>query len=124
MTQVRRSLLSLVVLLLVALALAGVALRSHQQDEAKKAAEEKSAQLFDFDPAQVTGLTVEARGEQTVLVRQGAGFGLLKPFATAADTEAVNGVLQRLRARCAARARWRQLRPTWPSTGSTIPSRG
>jgi hypothetical protein len=98
MTQARRSLLSLVVLVLVAVALGGIALRSHQQEQGQKAAEEKSAQLFDFDPAQVSGLTLEAHGEQTVLVREGPGFKLLKPLETDADADAVTGVLQRLRA--------------------------
>lgn len=98
MTQARRALLTLSLLALLAVGAGGVALHLHQQEQDRQAAQEKSARLFDFDPAQVTGLTVTAKGEQTTLVRQGSDWVLTRPVEAPADPEAVAAVLQRVQA--------------------------
>ncbi len=88
-------------LLLVALAGAAVAAAWFgiaRQDDARQARRSAEERLFAFQPAEVTAVTVEAKGETTRLVRDGDRWRVEAPVHAAADHAAVDTMLDRLAA--------------------------
>lgn len=86
-------------LLLVALAGAAVAAAWFgiaRQDDARQARRSAEERLFTFQPADVTGVTVEAKGETTRLVRDGDRWRLDAPVHAAADRAIVDTMVDRL----------------------------
>ena len=96
MKQTHKSLVGLLGLAVVGGGLAGAAVWSTRHDAAKKKADEKAAQLFTFKADQVTALTVQAKGDTTVLTKDKSGWRITQPISAPADASAVEGLLANL----------------------------
>jgi hypothetical protein len=94
MKQTYKTLLGLVVLLVVAGAVGGVALWTGKDEQKKAEAKEKSEKLFDFDKAQARELRLSRDGQVTVKVVKGdKGWKLVQPVEAEADDMAVDSLL-------------------------------
>ena len=96
MTARARNALSALALLALASGAVALALAVGKKDEAAQATKAAGERLFAFAPADVTALTVIAKGDTTVLARQDGGWRITAPLAAAADGGAVEGLLRRV----------------------------
>ncbi len=92
---------SLVMLATLAAAVCGVTVFAyygiHLEEEQESARKEKENKLFDFDPKQVSALSVVAKGERTMVApAEGGAWSVVSPVNTAADAETVDALLERL----------------------------
>ncbi|MGI5862250.1 MAG: DUF4340 domain-containing protein [Myxococcales bacterium] len=92
---------SLVMLATLAAAVCGVTVFAyygiHLKEEKESARKEKENKLFDFDPKQVSALTVVAKGDRTMVApAEGGGWNVVSPVNTAGDAEAIDALLERL----------------------------
>lgn len=92
-----RNLLSAVALVLAAAAMVWVALAVGKRDEASEARKAGAEKVFGFRPDDVRALTVTARGETTVVQRDGAGWRVTSPPPEGpADAGAVDALVRRM----------------------------
>ena len=96
MTQIQRSLVGLVAMLVLAGGLGYAAWNSKHAAEEKTQADEKAAQLLTFDPETVTALTVTAKEQTTVMIKTADGWRITAPLQLAGDAETIRSVLTRL----------------------------
>src|SRR5512140_2142773 len=86
MKQTTKTLLGLVALLVVALAIGGVALRTGKEEAKKAEAREKGEKLFDFDKAHAKVLRLSKGGQLVVQVEKGdKGWQLTQPVQAPGD---------------------------------------
>ena len=86
---------------LILLAAAAVALLAGwfgiaRRDESKEARRSADARLLPFEPRDVTGVTVTAKGEVTRIVRSGEGWRIESPVRAAADQAVVDSLIDRV----------------------------
>ncbi|HZR07042.1 MAG TPA: DUF4340 domain-containing protein [Myxococcales bacterium] len=94
MKQTTKTLVGLLVLLLVAGAVGGVALWTGKEEQKKADAKEKSEKLFDFDKAQVKELRLSKEGQLVArLVKADKGWRLVQPVEADGDDTAVDSLL-------------------------------
>jgi len=91
-----RNALSALALLAVASGAVALALAVGKKDEAAQATKAAGERLFAFAPADVTALTVIAKGNTTVLARQDGGWRITAPVAAPADGGAVEQLVRRV----------------------------
>ena len=97
MSQIKKSLLGLLALLIVAGAVGGIALWTQKDEAAKTEAKEKSEKLFDFDKAHARSLRVEKDGKLVAaLAKDEKGWKLDQPIKAEADDSAVDSLLSSL----------------------------
>ena len=94
MKQTTKTLLGLLVLLVLAGAIGGVALWAGKDEAAKAEAKEKSEKLFDFDKAHVKTLRLEKDGKLVAALSKGdKGWKIDEPVKAEADDSAVDSLL-------------------------------
>ena len=94
MSQIKKSLLGLLALLVVAGAVGGIALWTQKDEAAKTEAKEKSEKLFDFDKAHARSLRLEKDGKLVAaLAKDEKGWKLDQPIKAEADDSAVDSLL-------------------------------
>jgi len=91
-----RNALSAVALVALAAGAVALALGVGKRDEASQATKAAGERLFAFAPADVTALTVIAKGDTTVLARQDGGWRITAPLAVPADGGAVELLVRRV----------------------------
>jgi hypothetical protein len=97
MKQTTKTLVGLLVLLLVAGAVGGVALWTGKQEQKKAEAKEKSEKLFDFDKAHAKELRLSRDGQVVArLVKAEKGWKLMQPVEADGDDTAVDSLLSSL----------------------------
>ncbi|HEY6910987.1 MAG TPA: DUF4340 domain-containing protein [Myxococcales bacterium] len=97
MKQTTKTLLGLVVLLVVALAIGGVALRTGKEEAKKAEAKEKGEKLFDFDKAHARVLRLSKGGQLVVQVEKGdKGWQLTQPVQAPGDGAVIDPLLTAL----------------------------
>ena len=97
MSQIKKSLLGLLALLVVAGAVGGIALWTQKDEAAKTEAKEKSEKLFDFDKAHARSLRLEKDGKLVAaLAKDEKGWKLDQPIKAEADDSAVDSLLSSL----------------------------
>jgi len=93
-SQIKKSLLGLLALLVVAGAVGGIALWTQKDEAAKTEAKEKSEKLFDFDKAHARSLRLEKDGKLVAaLAKDEKGWKLEQPIKAEADDSAVDSLL-------------------------------
>ena len=92
----RAVLSSLVLVALAAAAVAAAWFGIARRDDARQARRSAEERLFAFQPADVTGLTVEAKGETTRLARAGDRWRVEAPVDAAADRGTVESIVDRI----------------------------
>jgi len=94
MKQTWKTLLGLLALLIVAVAVGGIAVWAGKSEEKKAEAKEKSEKLFDFDKAQAKELRLSRDGQVVARVVKGEkGWRLAQPVEAEADDGAVDALL-------------------------------
>ena len=94
MSQIKKSLLGLLALLVVAAAVGGIAFWTQKDEAAKTEAKEKSEKLFDFDKAHARSLRLEKDGKLVAaLAKDEKGWKLDQPIKAEADDSAVDSLL-------------------------------
>ena len=97
MSQIKKSLLGLLALLVVAGAVGGIALWTQKDEAAKTEAKEKSEKLFDFDKAHARSLRLEKDGKLVAaLSKDEKGWKLDQPIKAESDDSAVDSLLSSL----------------------------
>src|SRR5689334_17959211 len=97
MKQTTKTLLGLVVLLVVALAIGGVALRTGKEEAKKEEAKEKGEKLFDVDKAHAKGLRLSKAGQLVVQVGKGdKGWRVTQPVQAPGDDSMIDPLLSAL----------------------------
>ena len=97
MSQIKKSLLGLLALLVVAAAVGGIAFWTQKDEAAKTEAKEKSEKLFDFDKAHARSLRLEKDGKLVAaLAKDEKGWKLDQPIKAEADDSAVDSLLSSL----------------------------
>ena len=97
MKQTTKTLLGLLVLLVVAGAVGGVALWTGKEEAKKAEAKEKGEKLFDFDKAHVKMVRLTKAGQLVVQIEKGdKGWQLTKPVQADADDAIVDPMLTSL----------------------------
>ena len=94
MKQTTKTLVGLLVLLLVAGAVGGVALWTGKEEQKKAEAKEKSEKLFDFDKAHAKELRLSKEGQLVARLAKGEkGWKLLHPVEAEGDDAAIDSLL-------------------------------
>jgi hypothetical protein len=97
MKQTTKTLLGLVVLLVVALGIGGVALRTGKEEAKKAEAKEKGEKLFDFDKAHARVLRLSKAGQLVVQVEKGdKGWRVTQPVQAPGDDSMIDPLLSAL----------------------------
>src|SRR2546428_13056793 len=99
MKQTTKTLVGLLVLLLLAGGIAGLALWAGKDEQKKAEAKEKSEKLFDFDKAHVKELRLSKDGQLAVRLTKGdKAWKLVQPVEAEGDDSAVDSLLTSLSA--------------------------
>jgi hypothetical protein len=109
-----RTVVSTILLALLAAASIWSTLREERRGEAAQAAAEAEARVFSFEANEVRELAVRAKGDVTRVVRAGEGWRLTSPVEAEADALVVNGIAEAL-------ATLRRLRGAAPAGGDARP---
>jgi uncharacterized protein DUF4340 len=97
MKQTTKTLLGLVVLLVVAVAIGGIAVRTGKEEAKKAEAKEKGEKLFDFDKAHAKVLRLSKGGQLVVQVEKGdKGWQLTQPVQAPGDDAIIDPLLTAL----------------------------
>ncbi|TMA84680.1 MAG: DUF4340 domain-containing protein [Deltaproteobacteria bacterium] len=99
MKQTTKTLVGLLVLLLLAGGIAGLALWAGKDEQKKAEAKEKSEKLFDFDKAHVKDLRLSKEGQLAMRLTKGEkAWKLVQPVEAEGDDSAVDSLLTSLSA--------------------------